>query len=162
MLHFNDDRISIIQYFSKICEVISERSTCIRRKVGAIIVKNGMVISTGYNGAPKGLKHCNEVGCSRVGIKSGERHELCRGIHAEQNAIIQAAYNGINISNSILFTTTYPCTICAKMIINAGIKKIIYLNEYSDPKSSELFNEANIDVIKKTEDMGKCSSLSFI
>ncbi len=137
-------------YFMEICEVVKTRSTCLRRQIGAIIVRDKQILSTGYNGAPKGLEHCLTLGCQRekLGIPSGERHELCRALHAEQNAIIQAAHNGINISGSTLYVTTRPCVMCAKMCINAGIKKIIYRGEYPDELSLELLREAEIELVK--------------
>ena len=116
------------EYFMTIAEMVAKRSTCLRRHVGAILVKDKRILATGYNGAPAGLKHCEEVGCIRqnASIPSGERHELCRGLHAEQNAIIQAAYHGISIAGSTLYCTNKPCVIFSKMLINAGIRKIIY------------------------------------
>jgi dCMP deaminase len=118
--------------------------------VGAIIVKDKQILSTGYNGAPSGIRHCSEVGClrDRLKVPSGQRHELCRGIHAEQNAIIQAAYHGVSIKGATLFCTNLPCSICAKMIINAGIKKIYYRSGYADEMSAEMFTEACIEVIQ--------------
>jgi dCMP deaminase len=130
--------------------LVSKRSTCLRRAVGALIVKDKRILSTGYNGAPTGIKHCIETGCIRekLNVASGENHELCRGIHAEQNAIIQAAYHGASIKNATLFCTNLPCSICAKMIINAGIKKICYNSGYADSMSEEMLNEAGINLIK--------------
>ena len=118
------------EYFMGITKVVAERSTCLRRRVGAILVKDKRILATGYNGAPSGSKHCEEVGCLREdsSVPSGERHELCRGLHAEQNAIIQAAYHGIVIAGSTVYCTNRPCVICSKMLINAGIKKIFYEN----------------------------------
>lgn len=141
-------------YFMEIAEVVKQRSTCLRRQVGAVIVKDKQILTTGYNGAPKSLKHCKEIGCKREQMKipSGQRHELCRALHAEQNAIIQAAYNGINISNSTLYVTTKPCVLCAKMCINAGIKKIIYKGNYPDELSDEILKEANIEMINFKEE----------
>ncbi|MEF3255755.1 MAG: cytidine/deoxycytidylate deaminase family protein, partial [Deferribacterales bacterium] len=119
-------------YFFKIVNVVKERSTCIRREVGALIVKDRHILSTGYNGVPSGISHCSEVGCLRIklNVPSGQRHELCRGLHAEQNAIIQAAKYGVCIDGSQIYTNTKPCSICTKMIINAGIKEIVYLEYY--------------------------------
>lgn len=136
-------------YFMKIAELVASRSTCTRRFVGAVIVKDKQVLSTGYNGAPSGIAHCLETGCLREQMKipSGERHELCRGIHAEQNAIIQAAYHGVSIKGASLYCTNSPCSICAKMIINAGIEKIYYRSGYADAMSGEMLEAANIDVI---------------
>lgn len=139
------------EYFLEIAKIVSKRSTCLRRHVGAILVKDKRILATGYNGAPSNIRHCLDVGCIRESknIPSGERHELCRGIHAEQNLIIQAAYHGVPISNSILYCTNFPCSICAKMIINAGIVRIVYLEGYPDSLSEELIKEAGIQVEKK-------------
>jgi len=138
------------EYFMDITALVAKRSTCLRRSVGAVIVKDKRILSTGYNGAPSGLKHCLEIGCLRekMNVASGERHELCRGIHAEQNAIIQAAFHGVSIRGASLYCTNLPCSICAKMIINAGIIKIYYLDGYADSISSEMLDEAGIEVIK--------------
>jgi len=141
----------------EIAELVAKRATCLRRSVGAVIVKDKQILSTGYNGAPSGIAHCLEVGCLReqLNVPSGERHELCRGIHAEQNAIIQAAYHGVTIRGSMLFCTNLPCSICAKMIINAGIKKIYYRSGYADPLSREMLAAANVDIIQlQTSDQG--------
>jgi len=121
--------------------------------VGAVIVKDKRILATGYNGAPSGLRHCEEVGCIREKeeIPSGQRHELCRGLHAEQNAIIQAAYHGVSIKDSTLYCTNFPCVICAKMIINAGIKEVIYKEGYDDPLAMEILKEAGIRVERYTE-----------
>ena len=137
-------------YFMDITSLVAKRSTCLRRSVGAIIVKDKRILSTGYNGAPTGIKHCLETGCLRekLNISSGENHELCRGIHAEQNAIIQAAYHGVTIKGASLFCTNLPCSICAKMIINAGIRRIFYTSGYADSMSEEMLKEAGVDVIK--------------
>ena len=137
-------------YFMNITALVAQRSTCTRRAVGAIIVKDKRILSTGDNGAPSGIRHCLEVGCLRESLQvpSGERHELCRGIHAEQNAIIQAAYHGVSVNNAVLYCTNQPCAICAKMIINAGIKKIYYQSGYTDALAQEMLSEAGIDLIK--------------
>ena len=137
-------------YFMDITFLVAKRSTCLRRAVGALIVKDKRILSTGYNGAPTGIKHCIEIGCLRekLNVPSGEKHELCRGIHAEQNAIIQAAYHGASIKDATLFCTNMPCSICAKMIINAGIKKIYYHSGYADAMSKEMLTEAGIDLIQ--------------
>ena len=133
-----------------IAHLVAKRSTCLRRAVGALLVKDKRILSTGYNGAPSGLKHCLDIGCLReqLSIASGERHELCRGIHAEQNAIIQAALHGVSIKDATLFCTNQPCSICAKMIINAGINKVYYHSGYADAMSIEMFKEANVELIK--------------
>ncbi|MBW1643199.1 MAG: cytidine/deoxycytidylate deaminase family protein [Deltaproteobacteria bacterium] len=137
-------------YFMDIAMLVAKRSTCTRRSVGAVIVKDKRILSTGYNGAPSGVRHCIDTGCLReqLNIASGERHELCRGIHAEQNAIIQAAYHGVSIKEAVLFCTNLPCSICAKMIINAGIITIYYQNGYADQMSSDMMKEAGVDVLK--------------
>jgi len=137
-------------YFMDITFLVARRSTCLRRAVGAIVVKDKRILSTGYNGAPTGIKHCLEAGCLReeLNIASGKNHELCRGIHAEQNAIIQAAYHGVSIKGASLFCTNLPCSICAKMIINAGINRICYASGYADSMSEEMLKEAGIDIVK--------------
>ena len=133
-----------------ITKLVAKRSTCLRRGVGAILVKDKRILATGYNGAPAGLKHCEEVGCIRENssVPSGVRHELCRGLHAEQNVIIQAAYHGISIRGSTIYCTNKPCVICSKMIINAGIKKIYYAEGYNDPMSDQMFEEAGLQVVR--------------
>jgi dCMP deaminase len=137
-------------YFMDISVLVARRSTCTRRSVGAVIVKDKRILSSGYNGAPSGVKHCIETGCLReeLNVPSGERHELCRGIHAEQNAIIQAAYHGVSIKAATLFCTNLPCSICAKMIINAGIVTVYYQSGYADAMSSDMMKEAGVDIIK--------------
>ncbi|RKY82605.1 cytidine deaminase [candidate division KSB1 bacterium] len=137
-------------YFMRITLLVAERSTCLRRKVGALIVKDKRILTTGYNGAPRKMAHCLDIGCLRekLNIPSGERHELCRGIHAEQNAIIQAATSGINIEGSVLYCTNHPCVLCTKMIINAGIKKVYYLEGYSDELSKQMAEEAGLPIIQ--------------
>jgi len=144
------NRPSWENYFMGITALVAKRSTCLRRSVGAIIVKDKRILTTGYNGAPSGIRHCLEVGCLReqLNVASGERHELCRGIHAEQNAIIQAAFHGVSIKDSTLFCTNLPCSICAKMIINAGIKKIYYQSGYADAISEDMLQEASVELIK--------------
>jgi dCMP deaminase len=135
------------EYFMAITKLVATRSTCLRRHVGAILVKDKRILASGYNGAPSGLRHCEEVGCLRANssIPSGERHELCRGLHAEQNLIIQAAYHGISIKGAILYCTNKPCVICTKMIINSGIIKIYYEDGYDDPLSDQMINEAGLE-----------------
>lgn len=136
------------EYFMDIARLVASRSTCLRRQVGAVIVKDKNVLTTGYNGTPSGVRHCSESGCLRdqLNVPSGERHELCRGLHAEQNAIIQAAKHGVNISGGTLYCTNAPCVICAKMLINAGLENIVYLEGYPDPLSKELLAESGIIV----------------
>jgi dCMP deaminase len=133
-------------YFAEIADLVSSRSTCMRNQVGAVIVKDSQILSTGYNGAPKKLSHCEDVGCIReeLGVKPGTHHELCRGLHAEQNAIIQAAFHGVSVNGAKIFCTTRPCSICAKMLINAGIHEIIYIEEYDDDLAAQLVKEADL------------------
>jgi dCMP deaminase len=137
-------------YFMDITTLVAKRTTCIRRAVGAVIVKDKRILSTGYNGAPSGVRHCAEVGCLReqLNVPSGTRHELCRGIHAEQNAIIQAAYHGVSVKGASLYCTTQPCSICAKMLINAGIATIYYRSGYADELAREMLAEAGIGMIQ--------------
>ena len=138
------------EYFMTITKMVAKRSTCLRREVGAALVKDKRILATGYNGAPTGLKHCKEVGCVRENsfIPSGMRHELCRGLHAEQNVIIQAAHHGISINGATLYCTNKPCVICSKMIINAGIEKVYYEEGYDDPLADQMFVEADIKVLR--------------
>ena len=138
------------EYFMDIARLVARRSTCLRRQVGAVLVKDKRVLATGYNGAPMGLPHCADVGCLRqqLEVPSGQRHELCRGLHAEQNAIIQAAYHGLCINGAALYCTTLPCSICFKMLVNAGIAEIIYAEGYPDDLTSRFIQEAAIPIIK--------------
>ncbi|KPJ68839.1 MAG: cytidine deaminase [Syntrophobacter sp. DG_60] len=137
------------EYFLSIARLVAGRSTCLRNKVGAVLVKDKRILTTGYNGAPSGLDHCLDIGCLRekLGIPSGERHELCRGLHAEQNVIIQAACHGISVKGATLYCTHHPCIICTKMLINAGIKTIYYEVGYPDTLSEQMLKEAKITVI---------------
>lgn len=130
----------------QIAMIVKSRSTCLRRQVGCVIVKDKKILATGYNGAPSGLSHCLEIGCMRekLGIPSGERHELCRALHAEQNAIIQSAVSGATISGGTIFCTHYPCSLCAKMLINSKIKEIYFIEGYPDELAKELLAEAGI------------------
>ena len=148
------NRPSWQEYFSDITKLVATRSTCTRRKVGAILVRNKRVLSTGYNGAPTGVSHCLDVGCLRdkMGIPSGQRHELCRGLHAEQNAIIQAASHGVNIEGADLYCTNQPCIICTKMIINASIRTVYYSDPYDDDMSLNMLKEANVEMIELKKD----------
>lgn len=147
------NRKNIHEYFMDIAELVSERSTCLRRQYGAVIVKDKQILSTGYNGAPKGLPHCDETGCIRKqeDVAHGERYELCRSAHAEQNAITQAAYNGISIKGSTLYVTGTPCMMCCKVIINAGIEEVIYINDHEFDMTTRMFNQAGIDFIPYSE-----------
>lgn len=137
-------------YFMEIANVVRKRSTCIRRQIGAVIVKDNRILTTGYNGVPPKMKHCSEAGCLRekLHVPSGQRHELCRALHAEQNAVIQAAKNGIPIDGSTIYITAQPCIICAKILIASGIKKIVYSGEYPDELSLQMLNESSIEVVK--------------
>ena len=137
------------EYFMEIARLVARRSTCLRRQVGALLVKDKNILATGYNGTPSGISHCGESVCLREAqqVPSGQRHELCRGLHAEQNAIIQAAKHGVNISGSTLYCTNSPCVICTKMIINAGIDKVLYLEGYPDELSRQMLEEAGIEVL---------------
>jgi len=140
------DRPSWDQYFMDIVDLVSRRSTCLRRKVGAILVRDKRILATGYNGPPAGIAHCSDVGCLRDKLKvpSGERHELCRGLHAEQNAIIQAALHGVSTKGATIYCTNHPCIICAKMIINSGIESFVYKEDYRDELAEEMLREAGI------------------
>ena len=130
----------------EITRVVASRSTCLRRQVGATIVKGRRLLTSGYNGAPRGLKHCAEVGCLREarGVPAGERHELCRGTHAEQNAIVQAALYGVAIEGATLYCTHQPCSACTKLLINAGIVRVVYGRPYPDDLARQLMDEAGI------------------
>ncbi|MFA5177661.1 MAG: cytidine/deoxycytidylate deaminase family protein [Candidatus Omnitrophota bacterium] len=138
------------EYFLEVAKLVAKRATCLRRSVGAVIVKDKRILATGYNGAPSGLKHCVDVGCMRqkLNIPSGERHELCRALHAEQNALIQASLYGISVKGSKLYATCQPCVICVKMLINAGIKEIVIAGAYPDKMAAQFLKEAGIKVKK--------------
>jgi dCMP deaminase len=146
----NTTRPNWDDYFIQAAELVKTRSTCLRRKVGAVLVKDKRILATGYNGAPSGLPHCKETGCLReqLNVPSGERHELCRGLHAEQNVILQAALHGVSVKGSKLYVTCVPCSICAKMIINAGIKGVVYNNSYPDRISSDFFKKSGVKLRK--------------
>ncbi len=143
------------EYFMKIALVVSERATCRCHSVGAVLVRDKMVLATGYNGAPKKAKDCLELGCLRdeLGIKSGERQEICRAVHAEQNAIIQASSKGMVIEGSTMYCTHSPCIICAKMMANAGIGEVVVFQQYWDLAFKKLFKELKIKTrfIKKPD-----------
>ncbi|MEM0157791.1 MAG: cytidine/deoxycytidylate deaminase family protein [Thermoplasmataceae archaeon] len=134
------------QYFMRMAFLAASRSNCTRRKVGAVIVKDKNVLATGYNGPPSGTVHCDVVGCIRdeLDVPSGERHELCRGLHAEQNAIIQAAVHGVSIRDAAIYVTTHPCVVCSKMLMNAQIREIIYAQGYPDELSELMLLESDI------------------
>jgi len=137
------------EYFIDIARHVATRSTCMRRHVGAIIVKDKRILATGYNGAPTGLPHCEETGCLRqeLGIPSGQRQEICRGLHAEQNAIVQAALHGVAIRGSDVYCTHQPCITCAKMIINAGIRRVVCAEEYPDGFARPMLEEAGVELV---------------
>jgi len=139
------------EYFLAIARLVATRSTCLRRQVGAVLVKDKQILTTGYNGAPSGAVHCEDVGCLReeLNIPSGQRHELCRALHAEQNAFLQAARHGTSLEGSTLYITTQPCSICAKMIINAGIRKIIIEGSYPDEFAREILKEGGVEMVVK-------------
>lgn len=136
------------EYFMSIAELVAGRATCLRRQIGAVIIKDRRILTTGYNGVPAGITHCDITGCLREQLKipSGERHELCRGLHAEQNAIIQAAYSGVSIRDASIYITHFPCVVCAKMLINAGISEIVYGSYYPDRLSEQMLSEAGVRV----------------
>lgn len=138
------------EYFIDIASLVARRSTCLRRKVGAVLVKDKRILATGYNGAPAGIAHCRTTGCVRQKLKiaSGQRHELCRGLHAEQNVLLQAALYGVSVKDARLYVTVTPCIICAKMIINAGVREIVIQGDYPDQMSGKFLKEAKIKVRK--------------
>ena len=141
------------EYFLNIARLVATRSTCLRRQVGAVVVKEKQILATGYNGAPSGIEHCDKVGCLReqLGVPSGQRHELCRALHAEQNAFLQAAKHGSSLQGSTLYITTQPCSICAKMIVNVGIKKIIIEGDYPDEMALDFLKEAGVEMVVKKQ-----------
>jgi len=143
------ERPSWDDYFMSIAKEVAARSTCLRRNVGAIIVKDRRILATGYNGPPSGISHCLPETCLRtkLNIPSGEKHELCRGLHAEQNAIIQAASHGVPINGAVIYVTHHPCSICSKMLINSGIKTFITLSDYDDPLAKEMASEAGVNIM---------------
>ena len=153
-----DNRISWNEYFMNIAELAARRSTCLRRQVGAVITRDNQILSTGYNGSPKGTHHCTDVNeCLRekLRIPRGQRHELCRAAHAEMNAIAQCALQGVSCKGATIYTTTSPCSLCLKIIINAGITKIIAKEPYPDDLSIELLKEANIKLVQYNQDENK-------
>jgi len=145
------ERPSWDEYFLQIASVVSQRSTCLRRQVGAVLVLDKRILATGYNGAPSGLPHCAEVGCLRQAhnVPSGERHELCRGLHAEENALLQAARYGIRIEGATIYTTHVPCVMCTKMLINCGIRRIVARQDYPDGLARRLLADAGIELVVK-------------
>lgn len=147
-------RPTLDEYFMEIAGIVAKRSTCLRNQVGAVIVKDKRILSTGYNGAPVNLEHCLDIGCIRQqnNIASGTRHELCRAVHAEQNAIIQAALHGVSIEGSTVYCTHQPCILCAKMLINSRIEKVVYRAVYPDKESLVFFDKAGVKVEQFTAD----------
>lgn len=146
----SNKRPSWDEYFLEVASLVARRATCLRRQVGAVLVKDKKILATGYNGAPSGLEHCLDIGCLREKLKipSGQRHELCRGLHAEQNVLLQAALHGVSTKGSVLYVTNHPCSICAKMLINAGIVEIVTADSYPDDMASKFLQEAKIKVRK--------------
>lgn len=144
-----NSRPSWDNYFMTIAKEVSTRSTCTRRKVGAVLVRDKRMLATGYNGAPRNIRHCSETGCLReqMNVPSGERHELCRGLHAEMNALLQAAEHGVRIDGATIYCTNQPCSLCAKMLINVGVKKIFIAESYPDELAEQMLSEAEIDVV---------------
>jgi dCMP deaminase len=145
------ERPSSDDYFMEIASVVAKRSTCLRNQVGALFVRNKRILTTGYNGAPAGMEHCDVVGCAREGVASGTHHELCRAVHAEQNAIIQAALHGISIERATLYCTHQPCILCAKMMINARVTKVVYQLSYPDVTALDFLRQAGIVVVRVKE-----------
>ncbi len=145
-----DERPSVDEYFMEIATVVAKRSTCLRNKVGALVVRDKRILSTGYNGAPRGLEHCLEVGCLRDerNIESGTRHEICRAVHAEQNAIIQCALHGVSTEGATLYCTHQPCILCTKMMINAGIDRVVFQEDYPDDESLSYLRKAKVKVVR--------------
>lgn len=141
-----DGRPSWEEYFLQLAQVVATRSTCTRRQVGAVLVRDKRILATGYNGVPAGLAHCTDVGCLReqLGIPSGQRQEICRGLHGEQNAILQCAVHGIPTGGSTLYCTHEPCVTCAKMLAGCGIQRVVFLEHYPDPLGREILREAGI------------------
>lgn len=139
------------KYFLDIANLVKTRSTCLRRQVGAVLVKDNRIISTGYNGAPSGSDHCDKLECLRKNIPSGERHELCRAIHAEQNAIIQSAKYGVSTFDTTIYVTCKPCIICAKMIVSSGIVRVVFIGDYPDPNSTDLLLNSGVSIVKYEE-----------
>jgi len=156
-----DKRPSWQQYFMEMAYLAAKRSTCLRRQVGAVLVRDNQILSTGYNGSPKGVRHCAEIGClrERKGVPSGQQHELCRGVHAEQNALIQAAINGSSTRGGVLYCTHQPCSICARLIINAEIKTVYCAQAYPDELAEQLFEEAGVELIRFDSASGEIERL---
>ena len=141
-------------YFMQMAQVVAGRSTCLRRQVGAVMVKDKQILSTGYNGSPSGLLHCDEVGCLRqsLNVPSGERHEICRAVHAEQNALVQAAKHGVAIAEADLYVTHQPCVLCTKLLINVGIRRVVYTHPYPDQLAVSMAREAGLELVQLAEE----------
>ena len=141
-------------YFMQMAQVVAGRSTCLRRQVGAVMVKDKQILSTGYNGSPSGLLHCDEVGCLRqsLNVPSGERHEICRAVHAEQNALVQAAKHGVAIAGADIYVTHQPCVLCTKLLINVGIRRVVYTHPYPDQLAVAMAREAGLELEQLTEE----------
>lgn len=154
------DRPDWNQYFMKMAELAAKRSTCLRRQVGAVLVKDRQILATGYNGAPKGLPHCEKTGCLRekLEVPSGERHEICRGVHAEQNLVAQAAYHGVKTEGASVYCTNQPCVICAKLLINAGVEEIYFRDGYEDELARRMIEESGL-VYKQIKSGGSIDEL---
>ena len=147
------ERPSWDSYFMQMAQVVAGRSTCLRRHVGAVIVKDKQILSTGYNGSPAGLLHCDEVGCLRqsLSVPSGERQEICRAVHAEQNALVQAAKHGVAIAGADIYVTHQPCVLCVKLMINAGIRRVVYTHSYPDQLAVVMAKEARLELVQYAE-----------
>lgn len=154
-------RLSVDEYFLKIASVVGERSTCLRHHIGAVAVRDKHILATGYNGAAAGIKDCLELGCLRDEFKitSGTRHEICRAIHAEQNVIIQAGLHGVSLEGATVYCTHTPCILCAKMLVNARIKRFVSFRKYSDDEFVKLFKEAGIQIDIKERPSDKITCL---
>lgn len=157
-----NNRPSWQKYFMEMAYLAAQRGTCLRRKVGAVLVRDNQILSTGYNGSPKNISHCKEAGCLReqLNVPSGEKHELCRGVHAEQNAIIQCAINGSSTRNAVLYCTNQPCSICARLIINAEIRIIYIAETYPDKLAEQMLNEAGVEMIQFNRETGEMTRIT--
>jgi len=149
-----DDRPSWDEYFLTIARQVASRSTCLRRKVGAVLVADKRILATGYNGAPRNMRHCRETGCLReqMGVPSGERHEICRALHAEMNALLQAAAHGVRSEGATLYCTNQPCALCAKMAVNAGVRRVVAVDGYPDALALEMLAEAGVELVRRDRD----------
>jgi dCMP deaminase len=157
-----NNRPSWQKYFMEMAYLAAQRGTCLRRRVGAVLVRDNQILSTGYNGSPKNISHCQEAGCLRekLNVPSGEKHELCRGVHAEQNAIIQCAINGSSTKNAVLYCTNQPCSICARLIINAEIRIVYIAETYPDKLAEQMFDEAGVEMIHFNRETGAMSRIT--